>query len=274
MKDKEFKKLMDSWADYEVESAPELEPTAEMRGMVADLGQGKTAGRMIPRWVMTATALASLAVLIMLVWMLLPTDTQNGIPVWEIAQREGFPAENGIIMEEPPEKGPSRGLMTLNRLHFQFQRSDLTVVQAVDLQAHPDKKVRLSTSDNYRLLLEPADECYLYLFQLTSSDKLIQLFPDSVVSPDPNPLPAGQESYLPALPNWFYLDQTPGKEQIYVLASPEPLPELEERYVRYRPTAESAGQPDLLTELLQIFESYQEAPGDPVHVWTFSFTHQ
>jgi len=276
MKDKDFEKLMDSWADHEIESAPDLRPTAEMKLMV-DAMRPTPAGRTLPRWLTAGTALASVAVLILLAWVLFPTDTQNRIPVWQVAQREGFPAENGVIMEEPPEsggKGPSRGLVALQKLQIQFQISDSPIVRAVDLQTHPDIKVTLSTTDNYRLLLEPAEEHYLYFFQLTAAEQLIQLFPNETASPTPNPIPAGQELVLPAPPNWFYLDQTPGRERLYILASAAPLPDLEKLYTRYRPSTESAGQPELLSELLQLLESYREAPADQVQLWTFSFTHQ
>ncbi|MCJ7634816.1 DUF4384 domain-containing protein [Candidatus Bathyarchaeota archaeon] len=76
----------------------------------------------------------------------------------------------------------------------------------------------LTQKDPYYLNVHSFDQCFLYLFQLQSSGELAKLFPNSKYVPTSNPVPGGPIR-IPDGYDWFYLDDTPGTETIYLVAS-------------------------------------------------------
>lgn len=87
-------------------------------------------------------------------------------------------------------------------------------------------EITLSSEDPYYLNVHASDRCYLYLYQIDSSGKFFQLFPNKRFVPTSNPIPAGPLR-VPDAPEWFYLDDTPGLEQIFLIASRWPQTRLE-----------------------------------------------
>src|SRR5262249_15943108 len=73
---------------------------------------------------------------------------------------------------------------------------------------------------------------YLYVFQVDSSGKKEWLFPknESSFSSGSNPVQAGEVIQIPPpeLERAFYLDETPGIEQIYAVLSASPSQKLEQ----------------------------------------------
>jgi hypothetical protein len=84
----------------------------------------------------------------------------------------------------------------------------------------------LTKNDPYYLVVHATEKCYLYLFQLQSSGELTLLFPNSKYAPDQNPIQGGSIR-IPDGYEWFYLDETPGIETIYLLASRWPQRDIE-----------------------------------------------
>jgi|GEM_PF-2577721 len=76
----------------------------------------------------------------------------------------------------------------------------------------------LTAEDPYYLIIHSSDQCYLYVFQLGSSDQLARLFPDPMYVPILNPVPGGPMR-IPDGYEWFYLDNTAGNETIFLVAS-------------------------------------------------------
>ena len=76
----------------------------------------------------------------------------------------------------------------------------------------------LTKNDPYYLVIHSSEKCYLYLCQLQSSGKLVKLFPNSKHVPTSNPVPGGPIR-IPDGYDWFYLDDIPGNETIYLVAS-------------------------------------------------------
>jgi hypothetical protein len=101
---------------------------------------------------------------------------------------------------------------------------------------------------------------------LTSSNALVQLFPNSVYSAARNPLQRGRIYYLPSKPNWFYLGPESGEERLYVAASPDPLRDLEDLYAQYSQADGEIDRREILSSLLQQFEAAPEG-------WVFVFDH-
>jgi hypothetical protein len=287
MKDQELETILDAWADDEGQSAPEMRPTAEMYRMVrARKGAGSLVfGRL--RWAPLAATVAVLAVLAV-VWaalarpFLLPwsRSTQQ---IAQVGLREGFAVEPGVKVPKkpggmpggiPPGKGPRRGAMPFWQLEFQFQRSDLPVVEAIDLQAPQPAAVMLTADDNYRLLLEPGESRYITIYQLTSSNGLVQLFPHEAHRPARNPLSIGQETYVPSEPNWFHLGQDTGQERLHVIASAQPMQDLEELYARYRRAVFPARRQELLARLVETLDVVQQGNVEGADGWVVTIDHR
>jgi hypothetical protein len=92
--------------------------------------------------------------------------------------------------------------------------------------------VVLTQKDPYYLIVNSSEPCYLYLFQLQSSGELAQLFPNKKYAPTVNPVPGGPIR-VPDGYDWFYLDDVPGTETIYLLASRWQQSEIETLSARF-----------------------------------------
>lgn len=263
MRDDEFQKAMDAWVESEIQSAPDLRPTAEMVRLV----QAKQAPRrgmpIASRRVVAGAAIAGLVLIVALFALILRSSV---IPGWPpapqetlIAQRLGLDVVQTAIVKGggkgPGEKGPVRGGAAFQRLVFEIQQPVSPIVQAVDLLNPPRETISLTPADNYRLVLEPVEARHVHVYQRTSSGSLVRLFPNPAYSPAPNPLLPGGATVLPAEPNWLYLDGVPGEERLYVVASAGPLQDLDDLHARYDQEPDAAARDEALSELLARLET-------------------
>ena len=281
MRDEKFEKTMEAWAKHETLSAPEMRPTAEMYRMVEARRKPGILTILFSRRAVWATAVTSLMVLMVLYVRLYdPFRLFAPPPVQEVAYvglRAGFAAQKGVIVigtSVPSRGGPKKAPPILARLVLQSQEPDSPFVQALDLQNPPDQAVTLTSADNYRLVLEPVKDGYVYVFQFTSSGVLVKLFPNETYNPAQNPVRQGQSHYLPSQPNWFYLGQEKGEERLYIVASTEPLPQLEEGHSQYSAADEGSRKQQLLSRLLEALETIQDTHADTAAGWVFSFHHR
>jgi serine/threonine-protein kinase len=89
----------------------------------------------------------------------------------------------------------------------------------------------LHPADNFAVFVKPAGMSYIYIWQTDSSGEVFRVFPNADFNIQGNPVPAGRSVWLPSVKNqkqWFHLDQNPGEEEIVIVASVNPLQELEE----------------------------------------------
>ncbi len=84
----------------------------------------------------------------------------------------------------------------------------------------------LNSSDNYALYLKPGKASYVYAYQVDSSQKAFKIFPNDGYAKAGNPL-AAAEQWIPEGRDYLYLDENPGREEIYVFATRAPSPMLE-----------------------------------------------
>lgn len=99
---------------------------------------------------------------------------------------------------------------------------------AKDIITKKTDKISISAGDKIAMYLEPDEGTYVYLYLLDSNNKLIPLFPRSLVRKDlENELKLGKGTYIPGKHKWFSFDGEKGYETFYLLASPEPLSTLE-----------------------------------------------
>jgi hypothetical protein len=274
MRDDEFKKAMESWAESETESAPDLRPTPEMVRLVQAKQEPRRALPISSRWAVAGAAVAGLLLIAAAFVLILRSGATPGyLPTPEgtlIAQRVGPDVVQMTTVvrggKGQGEKGPSRGQAAFQQLVFELQRQDSPVVQTVDLLNPPGESPTLTPADNYRLVLEPVEERHVHVYQLTSPGRLARLFPNPAYSEVLNPLPAGQLMMLPADPNWLFLDGPPGQERLYIVASPQPLQALDDLYAQYSQGPDAASRDETLSDLLDLLER-----ADAVE---FSFQHR
>ncbi len=81
--------------------------------------------------------------------------------------------------------------------------------------------------DKFRVMFRSITNCYVYVIAVDGSAWAQGIFP-STASPFANPVKAGQQYLLPEGNNWFSLDQFKGIETIFVVASHERRPDIEQ----------------------------------------------
>jgi hypothetical protein len=278
MRDQDFDQAMDAWADHETEAAPEIRPTADMYRMVR-AKQRRPVPFLHSRWAAVGAAVVGLmmfAVLYTALFLNVPSGQEMAL----VGQRAGFASEREVVVRgtTPPHKGPKGEPVPFERLMFHFQRQGSQLVEGLDLQVPQEETISLASADNYRLLLEPAQDRYLYIFQLTSSGVLVKLFPNGTYSSIQNPLRQGRTVHLPSEPNWFYLDETAaslaGEERLYIVASAQPMPDLEDLYAQYVQADDESNRQALLSSLLEKIAAVEETPSEDVAGWVFVFNHR
>lgn len=269
MDDEKFEEIMDKWTSHEIESAPQLRPKEEMYRKI----QAKQRKPIFPlrfRWVMAGVAIASIIMLIMVHPVIFRVKESPFI-----GQREGFPSEKGSTVRGSHGKGPKKGSIFFKQLMFQYQKRGSRIVQGVDIRVPLEETITLSSDDNYRLFFQPIGNWHIYIYQVGSSDNLIQLFPNNMYSSVQNPLQQGQKYYLPSKPNWLYLaGQNTGKEQLYIITSAKPLQDWEDLYTQYEKTDTSQDKQELHSQLLKEIKAVEEESGEEVVKWMFPFNHR
>lgn len=90
-----------------------------------------------------------------------------------------------------------------------------------------DEGAVLQSADGYALFIQPSDTCFLYIYQIDALGKSSRVFPNPAFRTAANPVAAGAGLWVPNEKDVLLLDETTGKERLYVLGSLERVPELE-----------------------------------------------
>ena len=281
MRDEDFEKRMDDWASHELEAAPRLRPKPEMYRMIK-AGKGKVLPPVTLRRVLVGLAAACLAAVVLIISPLFQPTGPGERP--SIGLREGFTAKRGVTIKPPPKrggkgpgrgvKGPKKGPVAFHRLQFHYQEAGSPSVYGFDIRFPTGEEVTLGPEDNYRFVLQPAEDRFVYMFQLDSLGKLVKLLPNESYAPYRNPLEKGQTYHLPPEPNWLYPGRGKGEETIYVVASAEPLPELESLYEAYLEAEGKRAREESLSPLFDRIRSTGKAPGEEAAHWIVTFHNQ
>jgi hypothetical protein len=105
------------------------------------------------------------------------------------------------------------------------------------------RDTQLKTGARLKFLVEPLSPVAVYLILEDSGAELHVLYRH-----DPSSQ-AGEPAYVPPGPHWFELDDEAGTETFFLLASVEPLAELETLLARYE-SAEAASKKGLRDEIV------------------------
>lgn len=89
----------------------------------------------------------------------------------------------------------------------------------------------LTSGTGYALSFQPSRHCWVYVFQVDGTGRFFRLFPKPAGGLS-NPVAGGRRYWIPGRRGWLHLDQVPGREVIFVVASQSRNLELERLYGR------------------------------------------
>ncbi len=113
-----------------------------------------------------------------------------------------------------------------------------------------NKDTQLDAGSRLKFLVEPLSACSVYLILLDSQENVHVLFRESARLADPTYIPPGEQ--------WFELDNEEGMETFFLLASAEPLAELEALLDR-QDAEETAGlQSQIVSEIRRLYKAHRE----------------
>ena len=94
------------------------------------------------------------------------------------------------------------------------------------MQPMPEGAV-LKSGEGYALYLKPSDEAFVYVYQVDGSGKSFRLFPSKEYRTMDNPAAPAADLWIPNEKDLVTLDDTTGKERLFIFASPTKLAEFE-----------------------------------------------
>ena len=135
----------------------------------------------------------------------------------------GMWAANGPLFHRSARQEPPRPVEPLV-LHWygfgqRFEDNGWRQFQVLD-------GVTMYSGDQFRLVFSPSDDCFVYVVNIGPDGRVSQLFPNPAINLH-NPCRRGQKYEIPDGINWFTLDEKTGVETNFLVASLEPLPDLE-----------------------------------------------
>ncbi len=114
----------------------------------------------------------------------------------------------------------------------------------------------LRSGDKLKMMIELRKKCFVYVIHLNSQNEVSMIFPYDLklFAQD---YEVGHRYYIPQGDAWFQLDNNPGKETFYVIASDQRLQDVEFAYSRYV-AAEPSKRLQLASLVISEIQSLQE----------------
>lgn len=127
------------------------------------------------------------------------------------------------------EISKSAGKVSIDNFSFALENNEKKIPVSFDIFTYyKDSKgrykdlsngARLNSGDEYYIYLKPSVKMFLYAFQIDEGGSVFQLFPNSIYATTQNPISPGDNVYIPKKEGAFVLDNTTGKEHIYIFSS-------------------------------------------------------
>jgi len=118
----------------------------------------------------------------------------------------------------------------------------------------------LKSGDQIKMMVELQRRCFVYLFHDNRKDGVKLLFPYTLQQFDTDYQPE-RRYFVPRGEAWFRLDENPGREVFYLLASAKRLDDLEKAYIRHE-SADMASRAEtaraLVDKIREIRRSHSE----------------
>ncbi len=97
-----------------------------------------------------------------------------------------------------------------------------------------------AAGDKIKIVLRPETACYVYVVGIDGSGLVRSLFPPAP-GYDPRPVMPSRDYTIPQGREWAALDEVRGVETLYVIASPEPRPDLDQALKAFEVRPRSIG---------------------------------
>jgi hypothetical protein len=110
----------------------------------------------------------------------------------------------------------------------------------------------LKSGDQVKMMVELQRKCFVYLFHDNRRDGVKLLFPYALQQFEGDYQPE-RRYYIPRGEAWFRLDDNPGQEVFYLVASAKRLDDLEKAYMRYE-SAEAASKVETARALVDLIK--------------------
>lgn len=107
----------------------------------------------------------------------------------------------------------------------------------------------LRSGERFKMMIELQKPCFVYVILHSAQDQVALLFPYNLTQFESDYRVGGRYN-VPQGDAWFELDQHPGKETLYLLASPDRLRDLEGLISRHA-SAEASVKADLQRQILE-----------------------
>jgi len=110
----------------------------------------------------------------------------------------------------------------------------------------------LKSGDQVKMMVELQRKCFIYFFHDNRRDGVKLLFPYALQQFEGDYQPE-RRYYIPRGDAWFRLDDNPGQEVFYLVASAKRLDDLEKAYMRYE-SAEAASKVETARALVDLIK--------------------
>jgi hypothetical protein len=270
MEQENFDKKMEDWAASEAKAAPELRPTAEMYRLVESKDEPVQKSWFQQRWVIPAGLALTALIFLIIGGVILRNATPwfGPAPVQQISFVELRKGPD--IHPETPEKGKGRGAHIYQQLTFQVHYGVPQKIESFDLRNPLTKSIALTSTDDFRLLIQPSQPSYLYIYLVSPNNEYQALHPETGF----NPLHPVVTTLLPAHLNWFYLSGENGAYRLLLITATQTLPELDERYDQYVHNLADPHSESFHNALSAYLESLTMDPTNDIETWELSINLQ
>jgi len=99
------------------------------------------------------------------------------------------------------------------------------------------KDTMLKRGDKLKIMIDLDSECFIYVLRNNGDNQLVRLFPEE--EPQSGEALRADVRYLPKYDKWYTLNNETGTERFYLIASSQPLVELENLLSEYDSSSET-----------------------------------
>jgi len=107
----------------------------------------------------------------------------------------------------------------------------------------------LKSGDEVKMMVQLSKDCFVYVMYYGANTKEVQMLFPNKLRQFQDDYTTGKNYYIPAGRSWIELDQHPGKETFFLLASSERLLDIEAKYGDYL-SADASKKPELAEALV------------------------
>jgi hypothetical protein len=256
MREKYFQAILQNWFRAELDSLPEIKPTAEFYELLQQKTKQQVTFLQKSRWFIGAAAMIMVIIISLTNFQQIFYPRQVVIPKLNTRKEVAKAKKPEIMLERSFKMHKDIGspLETADKILLQLHKEELNYAIDMDVTQSQDSYPVLSSNDNYRLMLNLKEPAYLYIFQINSENQPIKLFPDPERGLR-NPLKAEQVHYCPSEDEWYYLDENPGLETIYVCLSAEEMSAVDKMFGNFYQKSSGSKRKEILQQLITELET-------------------